>query len=202
MAGYNWGFTNQNWLSPRLVVTDSSAEILGRYQSDNQISSARKKVGNFQSIFMGDFALGDLLNFCWSCVPNPLPDSVVLRALLQTTGVHIWSTTGDVVFTDGNLLVIHAAAAGPDTISLPAGVSATPFGGGSASTGTLNLTFSRVGETQWFQLSPGPRAAKSRVHRRTKWELLPSRNFQQNTVTITGTSGAIQHTTQVTATVQ
>jgi hypothetical protein len=168
MAGYNWGFTNQNWLSPRLVVTDSSAEILGRYQSDNQISSARKKVGNFESIFMGDFALGDLLNFCWSCVPNPLPDSAVLRALLQTTGVHIWSTTGDVVFTDGNLLVIHAAAAGPDTISLPAGVSATPFGGGSASTGTLNLTFSRVGETQWFQLSPGPPGAKLRVQRRTK----------------------------------
>ena len=82
MAGYNWGFPNQNLLSPRLIVTDASAEVLGRYQSDNQISSARKKVGNFESIFMGDFALGDLLNFCWSCVPNPLPDSAALRALV------------------------------------------------------------------------------------------------------------------------
>jgi hypothetical protein len=155
-------------LSPRLVVTDSSAEALGYYQSDNQVSSARKKVGNFESIFMGDFALGDLLNFCWSCVPNPLPSSAVLRALLQSTGVHIWSTAGDVVFTDGNLLVIHAAAAGADSISLPAGVSATPFGGGTASTGTLNINFSRMGETQWFQLSQSSQRALSPVHRRPK----------------------------------
>jgi hypothetical protein len=168
MAGYNWGFTNQNLLSPRLVVNDTGAEILGYYQSDTQPSSARKKVGNFESIFMGDFALGDLLNFCWSCVPNPLPDSAALRALLQTTGVHIWSTTGDVVMTDGTLLVIHAAAVGADSISLPTGVSATPLGGGSASTGTLNLTFLRVGETQWFQLSQSSQGAKSRVHRRPK----------------------------------
>lgn len=153
MAGYNWGFTNQNQLSPRLVVTDSSAEVLGRYQSDNQVSSARKKVGNFESIFMGDFALGDLLNFCWSCTPNPLPSPAVLRALLQTAGVHIWSTTGDVVFTDGSLLVIHAAGVGPDTISLPTGVNATPLGGGPPSTGTLNINFSRVGQTLWFRLS-------------------------------------------------
>jgi len=153
MADYNWGFTNQNVLSPRLVVTDPNATALGHYQSDNQVSSASKKVGKFQSIFMGDFALGDFLNFCWSCTPNPLPSSALLRALIQTTGVHIWSTTGDVVFTDGNLLVIHAAAAGPDTISLPAGVTATPLGGGSPSTGTLNINFSRVGQTLWFRLS-------------------------------------------------
>jgi hypothetical protein len=153
MAGYNWGFTNQNVLSPRLVVTDPNATALGHYQSDNQVSSASKKVGNFESIFMGDFALGDFLNFCWSCTPNPLPSSAALRGLLQTTGVHIWSTTGDVVFTDGSLLVIHAAAAGPDTISLPAGVTATPLGGGPSSTGTLNINFSRVGQTLWFRLS-------------------------------------------------
>ena len=110
MAGVNWGFTDQNVLSPRLVVTDASAEVLGHYQSDNQVSSARKKVGNFESIFMGDFAMGDFLNFCWPCFPPSVPSSAALRALLQTTGVHIWSTTGDVVLTDGNLLVIHAAA--------------------------------------------------------------------------------------------
>lgn len=80
----------------------------------------------------------------------------------------MWSAVEDVVFTDGNLLVIHAAAAGPDTISLPAGVSATPLGGGSPSTGTLNLTFSRVGETLWFQLSQSTQGAKSPLHRRAK----------------------------------
>jgi hypothetical protein len=165
MAGYNWGFTNQNLLSPRLVVTDPSAETLGYYQSDGLVSSARKKVGNFESVFMGDFALGDWLNFCWSCLPpSPLPSSAALRTLLHTAGVHIWSTSGDVVFTDGNLLIVHAANAGPDTISLPAGVSATPLRGGTISTGTLNLNFSRVGETQWFQLSPGSGASQRARH--------------------------------------
>jgi len=72
---------------------------------------------------------------------------------LQIAGVHIWSTTGDVVIAAGSLLVIHAAAAGPDTISLPAGVTATPLGGGPSSTGTLNINFSRVGQTLWFRLS-------------------------------------------------
>jgi hypothetical protein len=168
MTGYNWGFTNQNLLSPRLVVTDPNAQVLGYYQSDNQVSSAQKNVGNFESIFIGEFALGDFLNFCWLCVPNPLPSSDALRALLQSTGVHIWSTTGDDVFTDGSLLVIHAASAGPDTISLPAGVSATPLGGGSPSTGTLNLNFSRVGETLWFQLSQSSQGVKSPLRRRSK----------------------------------
>lgn len=131
-------------LSPRLIVTDPSAEILGVYAPDGQVSTARKKVGNFESIFSGEYGFtngGD-----WP--PDPL------RALLQTTGVHIWSTAGDTIHTDGNLLVIHAANAGPDTISLPTGITATPLGGGAPSTGTLNLNFSRVGETQWFQLSP------------------------------------------------
>jgi len=168
MAGFNWGFTTQNLLSPRLVVTDPNAEVLGYYQSDNQVSSARKKVGNFESIFSGEFTLGDFLNFCWQCASNTLPSANTLRALLQTTGVHIWSTAGDVVLTDGNLLVIHAAAAGPDSISLPTGVSATPLGGGTASTGTLNLMFSRVGETLWFQLSQSSKGAKAHVQRRSK----------------------------------
>jgi hypothetical protein len=32
-------------------------------------------------------------------------------------------------------------------------VTATPLGGGPSSTGTLNVTFSRVGQTLWFRLS-------------------------------------------------
>jgi len=143
MAGYTWGISPSNLLSPRLVVTDPNAEILGQYQADGQVSTARQKVGNFESIFSGEFAFSD--TGAWR------PDA--LRALLQLTGVHVWSTAGDTVHTDGSLLVVSAAAAGPDTISLPAGVSATPLGGGAAGTGTLNINFSRIGETQWFQLA-------------------------------------------------
>jgi hypothetical protein len=160
MTGYQWGLTSQNLLSPRLVVTDSAAEVLGRYQSDSQVSSARKKVGNYESIFTGEFALGDFTNPAYAS--SPPPD--VLRALLQNAGVHVWSTTGDVIITDGSLLVIHAAAAGADAISLPTGVSAAPLAGGTAVSGTLNLNFSRAGETQWFQLSPSTSALSLHPH--------------------------------------
>jgi hypothetical protein len=163
LAGYTWGLTSQNVLSPRLVVTDPNAEVLGRFQSDNQPSCARKKVGNFESIFIGEFTLGPF---------QPLGDIIapsadVLRAILQLTNAHMWSGNEDVVFTDGNLLVIHAAAAGPDTISLPVGIAATPLGGGTPSTVTLNLNFSRVGETLWFQLAPAS-GASSRSRRAEK----------------------------------
>jgi hypothetical protein len=145
LSGYFWGTASNNVFSPRLVVTDASAEVLGRYQLDNQVSTARKKVGNFESVFSGEYGFAN--GGSWP--PDPL------RALLQTTGVHIWSTVGDTVHTDGNLLVVHAANVGPDSISLPTGVTATPLAGGTPSTGTLNLNFSRVGETHWFRLSSG-----------------------------------------------
>jgi len=147
MAGFTWGYSHVNVLSPRLIVTDASAEVMGHYRSDNQVSSARKKVGNFESVFIGDFGMSriDVGSVGWG------PDA--LRAILRTTGVHIWSTAGDTISTDGTLLVVHAAAAGPDTISLPAGVTATPLGGGPSSTGTLTINFSRVGQTLWFRLS-------------------------------------------------
>jgi hypothetical protein len=165
MAGYSWGLMTQNVLSPRLVVTDPAAQPLGSYQSDGQVSSAQKKVGNFESIFIGELALGAFTNTAYAT--SPPPD--VLRALLQIAGVHIWSTAGDVVITDGNLLVIHAEAAGPDAISLPPGISATSLGGGPSSTGTLNINFLRVGETRWFQLSPPYQGgASSRVRRDQK----------------------------------
>jgi hypothetical protein len=135
MAGHTWGLTSLNVISPRLLVTNPSATILGTYQSDNQVSSALKHVGNFESIFIGEFALGAFAN----SISGATPSEDVLRALLQIAGVHIWSTAGDVVITDGNLLVIHAAAARPDAISLPPGISATPLGGGPSSTGTLNI---------------------------------------------------------------
>jgi len=155
LAGYSWGFTSKNVLSPRLVVNDPTAEALGHYQSDGKISAARKKVGNFESVFIGEFGIfGRCATPSNSCHSGFAPDP--LRVILQTTGVHIWSTAGDTVHTDGKLLVIHAAAAGPDAISLPAGVTATPLGGGTSSIGTINVSFARVGQTLWFQLSHAP----------------------------------------------
>jgi hypothetical protein len=86
MAGYNWGISlglpsqNQNPLSPRLIVTDLSAEVLGVYQADGLISTARKKVNNFESIFTGEFALGDFNNPA-AVGYSPSPDA--LRAFCK-----------------------------------------------------------------------------------------------------------------------
>jgi hypothetical protein len=150
LLGYSWGIAANNVFSPRLVVTDASAEVLGRYQLDNQVSTAGKKVGNFESVFSGEYGFangGD-----WR------PDA--LKGTSANGGSLCLEHRGDTLNTDENLLVIHGAAAGPDTISLPVGVNATPLGGGTASTGTLNLNFSREGETQWFQLSQSSQGAK------------------------------------------
>jgi hypothetical protein len=48
LLGYSWGIAANNLFSPRLVVTDAGAEVLGRYQLDNQVSTAGKKVGKFR----------------------------------------------------------------------------------------------------------------------------------------------------------
>jgi hypothetical protein len=82
LLGYSWGIAANNVFSPRLVVTDASAEVLGRYQLDNQVSTARKKVGNFESVFSGEYGFAN--GGEWR------PDA--LRILLQTAGVYVWST--------------------------------------------------------------------------------------------------------------
>lgn len=52
-----WGWAWQTpWtvLSPRLVVNDPDATILGRYWSDNAASTAYKQANGFTSVFVGD----------------------------------------------------------------------------------------------------------------------------------------------------
>jgi hypothetical protein len=92
MAGFNWGIKlglptqNQNPMSPRLLVTDPKAEIVGVYQVEGLVSTARKQVGKFESIFSSEFCLGDFYNPA-AYAYSPSPDA--LRALLQVEGVHM-----------------------------------------------------------------------------------------------------------------
>jgi uncharacterized repeat protein (TIGR01451 family) len=127
-------------LTPRLVVSDPAATAVGRYLSDNAVSSAYKNKDGFTSIFLGDVG--------WT--------TDMIRPLLTAAGVHIWDPSGDVVHTDGAWLVLHAGSAGARTVSLPAGVTATPLDGqGTPATSPqpLQVSFQRMGETRWFGLT-------------------------------------------------
>jgi hypothetical protein len=133
LNGLAWGFGSggQNVLSPRLVVTDASAEALGVWSTDQTVNSARKSTGGFQSVLLGDFALGN-------------PD--MLRKLLSDAGAHIWIQTDDVLFSDSRNVFIHAASSGPKVIYLPASLV-------DAATGLNTITVSmQLGDTFWFKL--------------------------------------------------
>jgi uncharacterized protein (TIGR03437 family) len=142
MENIVWGWaweTPWDVLSPRLIVTDPNVTGLGHYWSDSAVSTSVKQVNGFNSVFVGDVG--------WN--------TQMLTQLLTMAGVHIWTVDDDVIHTDGSYLVVHAGAAGQQDISLPAGVTASSFRGTVLATHPqpLHVTFSRVGETQWFRLS-------------------------------------------------
>ena len=150
MSGLGWGWPyNNNIVSPRLTVVDSSATVLGSYFRDQLVSSAQKQVGNFTSIFFGDFGLG---------APDPTTGvwlGDVLRAILGSTGVHIWTDNGEIVHTDGSFLAINRLPAGLVHIHLPVGVSATPLDGETVTPNTdgIDVNFNQY-ETLYFSLQP------------------------------------------------
>ena len=124
-------------VSPRLVVADDRAVPLARYRSDRQISSAQTRVGHHTSIFLGDMA---------STFP-------VLGRLLEGAGVHRWTRKGEVVQTDGDILMIHSGLAGVTSVSLPVGVDAQPITTRvERREGETMFVPIQAGDTVWFRL--------------------------------------------------
>jgi uncharacterized protein (TIGR03437 family) len=148
MSGHGWGWPyNQNIVSPRFTVADSSATVLGNYFADHLVSSAQKKVGNFTSIFFGDFGLE---------TPDPatgVASGDMLRAVLNSAGVHIWTDNGEIVHTDGSFLAINRLPAGLTHIHLPIGVSAVPLDGETVTPNGdgIDVNFNQY-ETHFFSL--------------------------------------------------
>ena len=135
LKGESWGA--RLTVSPRLVVTDSSARALGRYRTDGGISSAERTVGNHRSVFLGDMG----------------PSAAVLRRLFRSAGCHIWASGGEIVQTDGAFLMVHAGRGGVKRIALPSGISADPIEADVVSRrdGAVEARFQR-GDTAWFRL--------------------------------------------------
>lgn len=142
LKGENWGAFDditQGFLStsPRLTVVDDKAESLGRYTKDNLVSTARKKVGRSQSVFLGDLGIN------WQ----------VLTKLFADAGVHIWVHDGSIIQTDGKFLMVHTATPGLKAIDLPQGVTAESIKGKIEKTegNRIFVNFARA-DSLWFKL--------------------------------------------------
>jgi hypothetical protein len=134
-AGISWGWTAN--VSPRPVVDDPDAEVLGCYRSDGAVSAARKRVGSHTSIVAADLSV----------------DHNLLRRVFDEAGAHIWTRGGESVQTDGTWLIIHRKEAGPVRVALPDGVTAEPYGGTVADSDASSITLDfRPFETVWLRL--------------------------------------------------
>ncbi len=137
LAGMAWGWAEN--VSPRPVVEDPEAEVMGRYDSDGAISAARKKSDGFQSVYLADIAL----------TPS------VMRKVFEQAGAHIWTSDDSIVQCDGRTLEVHRSAAGPLAIRLPEGIKASVISGTLVKQegGLVELQLERD-ESAWLELSP------------------------------------------------
>jgi hypothetical protein len=142
LTGLTWGWNSGSTVSPRLVINDPAATIIGRYQSGNGPSAAQKPVGNYLSVLLTDFS----------------PTSAVLRSLFRQAGVTIWTDSDDVIRTDGSWLVFHSASTGRRTLRVKPEYSLTPLGGGTKLIGDVAESFN-FGDTRWYTIAPQPPVA-------------------------------------------
>ena len=90
-------------LAPRPVIMDSEAEVIGRFADTGAVALARKP------------DRGVTVLYCSSVnVPAPL-----LRAIAREAGAHVYTESGDSLYTDGQYLALHAASDGTKTVRLP-----------------------------------------------------------------------------------
>jgi hypothetical protein len=88
--------------SPRLIVTDDSAEILGRWTDTRETAFARKSAGGVTSVFVGS---------------APLPVGT-LRQLCIDAGARLWSTENDIVVASRDWTMIVATTDGDRSVKL------------------------------------------------------------------------------------
>ncbi len=140
--GTVWGWNTGIPVSPRVVIDDPAAIVIGRYLSDGLSSAAGKAVDNYTSILLADFPVP-------AYPVNTLP---LLLGRDGGSGIHSWSEDGDVVRTDGELLVFHAATTGTHEVKIPVPLGLLPLAGGKMlRQGDSSLTLNQ-GDTRWYQI--------------------------------------------------
>lgn len=132
LAGQAWGAGVH--LSPRLVVTDEGAEVLGRYGSDGRVSAARTLGDGYPSVLLGDLS----------------QSTAVLRALLREAGAHVYTEGDEVVLADDRIVAVHSGPGGEVTVTPRPGTRLRPLEGGSRAFATPTSVSFEPGQTMWF----------------------------------------------------
>jgi len=151
LSGFGWGYYRPSTISPRLTVNDTAATIIGKYQSDGLASAARKKAANFTSYYFAEWSLYDTDPVSHASLGD------LLRVILRSSGVHIWTDNNEIVHTDGSLLAIHTLPAGTIHVHLPTGVAAVPLESETVTSNGdgIDVKFNQY-ETHFFSLKPAP----------------------------------------------
>jgi hypothetical protein len=145
LAGRSWG--TSYFFSPRMAAREDAGttiEVLARYRDGGAASVARATVGAHTSVFIGE----------------PSAPAAVLRPILAAAGAHIWSAGDNTLQTDGQRLIIHAAADNDVTITPPEGVTlSAPDGEAIRQEGGAYIAPFGRGQTRWFNLNPAAAVA-------------------------------------------
>ncbi len=118
---------------PLFAVDDPETQPLGRFIETDQIAVARKFLPDHTAWFVS--------------LPNKGIEP--MRHILRTSGAHVYSTQGDIVYAGAGVLAVHTNGGGEHTVILKGGTVVSfdlPEGGGTL------LLDSRTGET----LLPSP----------------------------------------------
>ena len=87
---------------PLFHVSISGPDVLGRIKGTDKAGLVAKDMGNWKSVYVATVGLPPWL----------------LRNIAKYAGVHIYCDTDDAVYTDGNLIAIHAQSDGKKRIRL------------------------------------------------------------------------------------
>ena len=88
--------------SPRLIIADERAEVLGTWSDSGKPAIARKSTDGFTSVYVGS-------------APIPIR---TLRRIASDAGVRLWSSEPDVVLASHDWTMVVATTDGERTIRL------------------------------------------------------------------------------------
>jgi hypothetical protein len=92
-------------ITPLFAVDDPAAEVFGRYTASGHAAVAHKVFHSHKAWY----------------VAVPHTSEQPLRSILRSSGVHVYTTNGEIVYAGNNILVVHMKSGGTHTIVLRSG---------------------------------------------------------------------------------
>jgi hypothetical protein len=99
--------TGDSPFGPLFAVSDSAAEVFGRYKETHQVAVARKVFGNHTSWY----------------VALPGRNVEPLRSILRSSGAHVYANQGEIVYAGGGIVTLHTREGGRHSVTLRNGKS-------------------------------------------------------------------------------